>query len=211
VRYVPMLVQISILLVGSELTPLFHFTPHDCYIWQVFQGVAAITILASVDTILILRSTSISYHSELLLLSSTRVRALYDRNPFIKSSVVVLFVLEMIALCLGLALAIPHIQYDNICLVTHRPLALSIYGYVYETLNSVIRLLIHTVHNSGAAIAFQFIMFLLTVYWFIVALRTGLNRTPLIQILVRDGVWAFFLLFGKYVVIGNSVSPGLGT
>ena len=46
----------SILLVGSELTPLFHFSLHDCFIWQVFQGVAAATIICTVDTILILRS-----------------------------------------------------------------------------------------------------------------------------------------------------------
>ena len=45
----------SILLIGSELTPHFHFSSHDCYIWQVYQGVSAGTIITTVDTILILR------------------------------------------------------------------------------------------------------------------------------------------------------------
>ena len=45
----------SILLIGSELTPHFHFSSHDCYIWQVYQGVAAGAIFTTVDTILILR------------------------------------------------------------------------------------------------------------------------------------------------------------
>lgn len=62
VRYLPMLVQVSILLIGSELTPHFHFTAHDCYIWQIYQGVAASSIVAMVDTVLILRSTYRSLH-----------------------------------------------------------------------------------------------------------------------------------------------------
>ena len=48
----------SILLIGTELTPPFHFTPHDCYIWQVYQAVALSLILTVVDIILILRGKS---------------------------------------------------------------------------------------------------------------------------------------------------------
>ena len=48
----------SILLIGTELTPSFHFTSHDCYIWQIYQGVAISLILTAVDTILILRGQS---------------------------------------------------------------------------------------------------------------------------------------------------------
>ena len=48
----------SILLIGTELTPPFNFTPHDCYIWQIYQGVALSLILIAVDTILILRGES---------------------------------------------------------------------------------------------------------------------------------------------------------
>lgn len=71
VRYVPLMVEMcvdltklclsvitrnsTILLIGSELTPHFHFTSHDCYIWQIYQGVAASAIIIVVDTILILR------------------------------------------------------------------------------------------------------------------------------------------------------------
>ena len=51
-------VSSSVLLIGTELTPLFHFTPHDCYIWQVYQAVALSVILTVVDVILILRGKS---------------------------------------------------------------------------------------------------------------------------------------------------------
>jgi len=57
VRYMPMLLQIPLLLVGSELTPHFHFTKHDCFIWGVYQGVLSISTPLAVDFILISRST----------------------------------------------------------------------------------------------------------------------------------------------------------
>jgi hypothetical protein len=78
IRYVPVMVEVyvhsfltdpfcsfivlgvsrSILLIGTELTPPFHFTPHDCYIWQVYQAVALSLILTAIDFILILRGQS---------------------------------------------------------------------------------------------------------------------------------------------------------
>lgn len=42
---------------GTEIAESFHYTVHDCYIWQVFQGVASVSIIAAVDIILILRGT----------------------------------------------------------------------------------------------------------------------------------------------------------
>lgn len=64
----------SILFIGTELTPHFHFTPHDCYIWQIYQGVAASTIVVTVDTVLILRSKwlpNVSKRSRLTSLLAT--------------------------------------------------------------------------------------------------------------------------------------------
>jgi len=71
IRYVPLLVHMcvskpslyycyrrpcsSLTVVGTELSPAFHFTAHDCFIWQVFQGVAAALIMWAVDIVLILR------------------------------------------------------------------------------------------------------------------------------------------------------------
>ena len=54
----PWEVSRSTLLIGTELTPPLNFTPHDCYIWQIYQAVALSLILIAVDTILILRGES---------------------------------------------------------------------------------------------------------------------------------------------------------
>ncbi|TFK44353.1 hypothetical protein BDQ12DRAFT_672835 [Crucibulum laeve] len=162
VRYIPVMVQISLLFIGSELTPHFHFTPHDCYIWQVYQGVAASTILLLVDTILILR-----------------LHALYHGNKLVRRIVAAFFVTEIIGIVVGLSLALPAITYDSICLVNSVPPTLTIYG--------------------AGSIIFQAAVFALTAWKFIEAARSGWGDVPLIMLLMRDGTWAFFLLFFTYV------------
>ena len=53
----------------------------------------------------------------------------------------------------------------------------------------------------GAPIAFQTVLFGLTVWKFFQAVRSGWGDVPILQLLVRDGTWAFFLLFGAYTSI----------
>ncbi|KIM45208.1 hypothetical protein M413DRAFT_334567 [Hebeloma cylindrosporum] len=165
VRYLPMLVQVSILLIGSELTPHFHFTAHDCYIWQIYQGVAASSIVAMVDTVLILRIYAL-YHG--------------PRHHVIRRIVIILFTLELLGLGVGLGLAIPGITYDDICLIISVPHSLIIFG-------------------GSSVVIFQFLLFGLTLYKFIQAVRSGWGDVPLIMLLMRDGTWAFFLLSFLYV------------
>lgn len=46
--------------------------------------------------------------------------------------------------------------------------------------------------------AFQTILFLLTAWKFFGAVKAGWGDVPIIQLLMRDGTWAFFLLFGAF-------------
>jgi len=161
IRYVPLMVEVSILLIGTEITPNFHFTPHDCYIWQVYQGVAVSMILLALDTILILR-----------------VHALYYGNIVMRRALAFFFAIEIIGMIVGLTLSLPKITYDDLCLVIHAPRTLIIY--------------------AGSAIIFQAMLFTITLYKFILALRSGWGDVPLIVLLTRDGTWAFFLLFFTY-------------
>ncbi|KAF9567978.1 hypothetical protein CPC08DRAFT_757861 [Agrocybe pediades] len=162
VRYLPVLVQISILFIGTEITPQFHFTPHDCYIWQIYQGVAASMVIAIVDTVLVLR-----------------VHALYHGHQIVRRVVAVFYVLEIAGMAVGLALTLPGITFDNVCLVVGVPRTIIIYG--------------------GSSIIFQFILFGFTLYKFVQAARSGWGDVPLVMLLMRDGTWAFFLLLVAYV------------
>ncbi|KAJ6593570.1 hypothetical protein B0H19DRAFT_25476 [Mycena capillaripes] len=161
IRYVPLFVQISTLFIASpELTPHFNFTPHDCFIWQVYQGVATVLLFAAVDYVLILR-----------------VSALYHNNATIRKFVLAAFILEIAGMCVGLGLSLPTIQFDEICLVTAISPTLIVY--------------------AGATLLFQTLLFGLTLAKFVRAVRDGWGDTPLVGLVMRDGTWAFILLFGE--------------
>lgn len=55
-------------------------------------------------------------------------------------------------------------------------------------------------HYRAASIIFQTVMFSLTVYKFAGALRSGWGHIPLVKLLIRDGTWAFILLFGMHPI-----------
>ncbi|KAJ7125049.1 hypothetical protein C8R44DRAFT_130026 [Mycena epipterygia] len=159
IRYIPLFIQISILPIGSpELTPHFHFTPHACFVWQVYQGVATLLVFSAVDYILILR-----------------VYALYHTNARVRRLVLAAFGLEVSVMGIGLGLSLPGIQFDDICLVTRISDLLLIY--------------------AGATLLFQTLLFGLTAVKFVRALREGWGDTPLVGLVMRDGTWAFILLF----------------
>ncbi|KAJ7350427.1 hypothetical protein DFH08DRAFT_110058 [Mycena albidolilacea] len=167
IRYAPLLVQISTLLIGSpELTPQFDFAPRDCFVWQVYQGAITVLLFAAVDYVLILR-----------------VCALYHNDATIRKVVFAAFALELCGMGLGLGLSLGGIEFDSICLTTSVPTTLIIYG--------------------GATLLFQTFLFILTVVKFVGAVREGWGDTPLVGLVMRDGAWAFFLLF---LVVGGDAS-----
>lgn len=47
----------------------------------------------------------------------------------------------------------------------------------------------------AAAIIYELFLFTLTLIKFVHALRTGWSDTPVLQLLMRDGSWAFGLIF----------------
>jgi hypothetical protein len=51
--------------------------------------------------------------------------------------------------------------------------------------------------SSIAFVSFETVLFVLTLIKFLVALRHGWGRTPVIHLLMRDGTWAFILIFGS--------------
>jgi hypothetical protein len=74
-------------------------------------------------------------------------------------------------------------------------------------------------HNASRAVAilFQAILFTLTIYKFILAVRDGWGDVPLIALLTRDATWAFCLLLcmssfltrpsgAKFIVYSGSYS-----
>ncbi|KAF6765545.1 hypothetical protein DFP72DRAFT_998041 [Ephemerocybe angulata] len=155
IRYFTVILQISVLFVG---TPPFTFTTHECYIWNVYQSLASVLIIAAVDYILILR-----------------VFAIYPRSRNIRYLVAVLYGIELITISVGLGLSVPHLTYDETCTITDAPSTFLI--------------------AAGVPIAFQSFLFAFTIWKFIHAVKAGWGDVPIMKLLMRDGTWAFFLLF----------------
>jgi hypothetical protein len=59
------------------------------------------------------------------------------------------------------------------------------------------RLVVILVFYSAAFISFEYILFILTLIKFLDALRSGWGCTPVVFLHVRDGTWAFILIFGS--------------
>ncbi|KAJ6493460.1 hypothetical protein C8R45DRAFT_1136707 [Mycena sanguinolenta] len=113
IRYFPLLLQISLLFVGTDITPRFNFTFRDCEVWAIYQSAAAVILLAAVDYILILR-----------------VFALYDNHRYIKAPVLILFCLELLVMLVSLGFSLSGIRFDDErrCIVTHFPNPFILYG-----------------------------------------------------------------------------------
>ena len=63
--------------------------------------------------------------------------------------------------------------------------------------------------HRGATVIFQIFLFTLTVYKFIQAVHSGWGDVPLLNLLMRDGTWAFFLLFCESRLTSNKIRVDL--
>ncbi|KAG2008480.1 hypothetical protein CC2G_013910 [Coprinopsis cinerea AmutBmut pab1-1] len=102
IRYFPILFLFSIQFYG---TPNVFYSSHDCYIWNAYQAVATILIIAGADYILLLR-----------------VFALYPSNRPIKYLTMALYLAELVMTSVGMGLAVPELTYDEHCGVTDAPI-----------------------------------------------------------------------------------------
>jgi len=115
------------------------------------------------------------------------VNAFYFHNRTVRWIASLAYILEIMAMCVALGFALPRISFDANCVVINVPITLGI--------------------NIGAPILFQFLLFILTAYKFITCLRSGWGHIPVIRSFMRDGTWAFFLVF--FVLVGQILISGL--
>jgi hypothetical protein len=190
----------SLLFVGTELSIGFHYTESDCVKWYIFQEVGTQLLVAVVESILIVRGM-LSIFLTLIptdyspIIHFPQVHALYDRNRNVTVPLVVLFLLENLAMMVTLIFVVPGVRFDATCTVVRSPPTLIIfaYGHILLTASTVLILVFY----SAAFVSFEFVLFILTLIKFLVALRNGWGRTPVVFLLVRDGTWAFILIFGS--------------
>ncbi|TFK22090.1 hypothetical protein FA15DRAFT_671903 [Coprinopsis marcescibilis] len=104
-----------------------------------------------------------------------RVFALYAGNKAVKITTTMLYFAEIITISIGLGLSVPEFTFDEYCTILGSPTTFLI--------------------SAGAPIAFQTVLFALTGWKFFQAARSGWGNVPIINLLMRDGSWAFMLIF----------------
>ncbi|KAH9024338.1 hypothetical protein EDB84DRAFT_1507095 [Lactarius hengduanensis] len=87
-----------------------------------------------------------------------RVHALYDRSRIVTSILLLLFIVENIVMIVALVRVVLEIGFDPICTVVHSPPMLLLFAIAF--------------------VSFETVLFILTLFKFIVALRSGWGRSP---------------------------------
>ncbi|RDX54621.1 hypothetical protein OH76DRAFT_1478889 [Lentinus brumalis] len=105
-----------------------------------------------------------------------RIYAMYNRNWIVTRTVYALFVAEVVAMCTILAITVPKFEFTSQCLITSTPKIFPSYWTI--------------------SLAFETTLFLLTLYKFFSVLEImKFHRQPIIVTLVRDGTWAYAIIF----------------
>lgn len=194
----------SLLLVGTELTPRFHFTSHACFAWQVFQGVASVALIVPVDIILIMRSAScFSALNWQCLRISAAPRSLrfiraqqkdcgHPDMPLPPRNCHDVGKFEPCAPRHHVQQHLPSPRRSQ-----HSPHIWVSFVPTPPTNSRAHQATVAIIVCRAASVVFQIGLFILTLVKFIAALRSRARETTIVSLLMRDGTWAFALIFRK--------------
>ncbi|KDQ55175.1 hypothetical protein JAAARDRAFT_37707 [Jaapia argillacea MUCL 33604] len=104
-----------------------------------------------------------------------RVRALYALSKTVVPVLFFLYLLEIGGMTTSFIMSIPKTRYIGPCLPIYIPKTILIYIL--------------------ASVTFQGVLLAFTATQFVLGLREGWGRTRIIFLLMRDGTWAFFMIF----------------
>ncbi|OBZ78058.1 hypothetical protein A0H81_02321 [Grifola frondosa] len=104
-----------------------------------------------------------------------RIYAMYHRNKVVLGIVSVLFVAEVVAMITVLAICIPKISFNSHCIIVSTPTIFSSYW--------------------TCSLAFETILFALTLVKLFRSVTCVLGRHSIVFVLVRDGTWAYAIIF----------------
>lgn len=119
---------------------------------------------------------------------------MYAANRLLFKILVPFFVAQILIMIASLAVSIPKVMATPSCIETTFPVVIIAYTCVYQTVCSPLLL---TFVYRISSIVFEGVLFGLTVYKYRGATREGWGQRSLLNILVRDSVWAFALVFGE--------------
>ncbi|EMD39433.1 hypothetical protein CERSUDRAFT_113079 [Gelatoporia subvermispora B] len=104
-----------------------------------------------------------------------RIYAMYGGNRRLMNLMMSCFAIQIAIMAIGLGLGVPKIMASSLCIETSFPVGLVIY--------------------SAVSIIYETFLFGLTMARYVKAMRNGWSDVALLSVLVRDGAWAFVIIF----------------
>ncbi|PCH35513.1 hypothetical protein WOLCODRAFT_166301 [Wolfiporia cocos MD-104 SS10] len=105
-----------------------------------------------------------------------RICALYSYHRVLTSGILVLYFVEIAAMITVLAVATPVMQFNPECLIVKTPPIFATYWII--------------------SLAFETFLFGLIIVKFFTSVSRQLGRRSILFVLVRDGMWAYAIIFG---------------
>lgn len=121
--------------------------------------------------------------------------ALFNRNLKLTICLGILFCGEIAYLSYVLSVVAPRLTFNADCFVTSSPKLFVSYWYAVRILYHLRALADDRIYRI-VSLAFETLLFLLTMYKFVEAVRNGWGKRPVMQRFVGDGTWAYTLIFG---------------
>jgi hypothetical protein len=175
-------------------------TSSHCKGWVVFQVVSLQLLVNGVHLILITRGLSPQPIVCLFFLAGTHyldyssaVYALYNRSRAIAILLSSFFVAENVFMTRSSIINVPKITWTATCASTYIPSNINWFSYGSSSPVIAINALMKSHRFSPCC--FDFLLLSLTLWKSLCGAPAGWRRTPLLVLLVRDGVWAFFIVF----------------
>ncbi|EIN03539.1 hypothetical protein PUNSTDRAFT_139423 [Punctularia strigosozonata HHB-11173 SS5] len=183
-RYFSLAAQAGLLVQILDISHGTFFDNQQCHAWWMLQVVAIPIVITLVQVVLILR-----------------VCALYHHQWLIKSVLATLWIGSVSAAVIGTAVYIGRIRLNPICAPAEDA----------ETREHAKDMFAITISVS---FLLELVLAVLTLAKFIMALKQGWGRTPILSMVVRDGLWAFLLSLGcsianLHVTVGKPSTSGI--
>lgn len=125
------------------------------------------------------------------------VYALYNRNLKLTAVLALLFCGEVAYLSYVLSVVSPRLTFNTDCFVTSSPKIFISYWYASPDNLSPGSLTDLSILLRIVSLVFETILFLLTLYKFLEAVRSGWGKRPVMQQFIGDGTWAYTLIFSS--------------
>jgi hypothetical protein len=166
---------------------------------MIFQAIVLQLVITTVDIVLMIRGKSyIVFCIDITTQARRAVFALYNKSKPLLAFLSTAFIGEVAYLSYNLATVTPKLGFTDDCFVRSSPPSFIIYWYVpgiyCMTISSISS-------NRIVSLAFETLLFLLTLIKFFIAVKDGWGKRPVMQEFVRDGTWAFALIFGRKLLL----------